>query len=138
MSPAAVIRASAVLFILCFSAASLAAHPGWQQASEEGRFVVRFQPQADTITIGRFENWVITVHDDAGKAVYPARIGLAGGMPGHGHGMPTQPQVTEYLGNGRYLVEGMKFNMAGEWVFGITLETPTGRDLVMLAIRVDY
>jgi hypothetical protein len=36
-------------------------------------------------------------------------------MPQHGHGLPTAPQVTEYLGNGDYLVEGMKFQMGGWW-----------------------
>jgi hypothetical protein len=34
-------------------------------------------------------------------------------MPQHGHGLPTQPQVTRELGDGRYLLEGMKFSMPG-------------------------
>jgi hypothetical protein len=36
-------------------------------------------------------------------------------MPQHGHGLPTSPQVTQNLGNGDYLVEGMKFQMPGWW-----------------------
>jgi hypothetical protein len=43
-------------------------------------------------------------------------------MPGHGHGLPTQPAVTQKLGNGDYVVEGMKFQMTGWWYvdFGVT------------------
>ena len=37
-------------------------------------------------------------------------------MPEHGHGFPTVPEVTEYLGDGKYLVEGLKFSMPGWWV----------------------
>ena len=44
-----------------------------------------------------------------------AEIVVNGGMPQHDHGFPTSPQVTEELGDGEYLVEGVKFNMAGWW-----------------------
>jgi hypothetical protein len=37
-------------------------------------------------------------------------------MPQHGHGLPTVPQVTKYLGDGFYQVEGLKFHMPGWWV----------------------
>jgi len=42
-------------------------------------------------------------------------IRVDGDMPEHGHGLPTRPRVTAYLGNGDYLVEGMKFQMTGWW-----------------------
>lgn len=51
-----------------------------------------------------------------GKPVENASITLNGGMPQHGHGLPTEPVVSQYLGNGDYLVEGMKFQMTGWWV----------------------
>jgi len=38
-----------------------------------------------------------------------------GGIPAHKHGFPTKPKANKYLGNGDYLVEGIKFNMPGEW-----------------------
>ena len=34
-------------------------------------------------------------------------------MPEHNHGFPTAPRVTENLGEGDYLLEGMRFNMGG-------------------------
>jgi hypothetical protein len=44
-----------------------------------------------------------------------AEITVDGGMPQHGHGLPTSPQVTQNLGGGDYLVEGVKFQMLGWW-----------------------
>ena len=35
-------------------------------------------------------------------------------MPGHGHGMATQPRVAP-LGPGRFLVTGLRFHMPGRW-----------------------
>jgi hypothetical protein len=51
-------------------------------------------------------------------------ISVDGDMPEHGHGLPTRPEVTRYLGNGDYLVEGMKFQMPGWWVmdFDVTVD----------------
>jgi hypothetical protein len=136
--PRFLLFAMMAIFLLGTFISSHAAELRWQQATEAGHYVVQFQPQTGTITIGQFENWVITLKDKTGKAVYPAHIGLSGGMPEHGHGMPSQPQVTKYLGDGRFLVEGMKFNMAGEWLFGFVVETPTARDRLKLTIEVDY
>jgi hypothetical protein len=51
-------------------------------------------------------------------------------MPQHGHGLPTQPQVTQSLGNGDYLVEGMKFQMAGWWVVDFNIDSAGQRDNV--------
>jgi hypothetical protein len=44
-------------------------------------------------------------------------------MPEHGHGMPTQPEVTQELSGGEYLVEGMKFSMPGWWVMKFHIKT---------------
>ncbi len=110
----------------------------WRADSENQHFVVEFGPQEGVAAIGRFQSWVVHLRDPQDDPVYPARIGLNGGMPGHGHGMPTQPQVTRYLGEGRYLVEGMKLNMAGDWVFVLGVQTPSTRDRVTFQVTVDY
>jgi len=102
------------------------------------RVAVALELDADHFIVGQFQDWVISVHDAAGKAVYPARIGLAGGMVAHGHGMPTQPLVTDYLGAGRYRVEGMKFNMAGTWGFVINIDAANLRERVTLDLLLDY
>ncbi len=45
----------------------------------------------------------------------PAVITVHRDMSGHGHGLPTKPIVSPHRGNGKYLVEGMKFQMPGWW-----------------------
>src|SRR5690349_20737536 len=45
--------------------------------------------------------------------VASATIDVDGGMPQHGHGLPTTPRVTHVAGDGSYEVEGLKFNMGG-------------------------
>ncbi|UUZ55295.1 FixH family protein [Massilia sp. H-1] len=52
-------------------------------------------------------------------------------MPQHHHGFPTKPHVTEALGDGRYLLDGVKFSMTGWWQFKLKVESGSGSDLVV-------
>jgi hypothetical protein len=51
-------------------------------------------------------------------------------MPQHGHGLPTQPRVTEELGDGRYRLDGMKFSMTGWWEMKVKIDAAPGKDQV--------
>ena len=51
-------------------------------------------------------------------------------MPQHGHGLPTRPQVTQDLGNGDYLVEGLKFQMIGWWEVRYTITASEQSDSI--------
>jgi hypothetical protein len=64
---------------------------------------------------GKMLSSVIRVVDQSGRGVEGLQIAVDGGMPQHGHGLPTKPRVTKDLGAGRYQVEGLKFNMGGWW-----------------------
>ena len=110
----------------------------WNSVTEKKFFHVSISPKDNPIPIGKFHYWVIEVLDHEKKAVYPARISVGGGMPGHGHGLPTQPQVTRYLDNGKYLIEGMKFNMAGDWILAFIIETAANRDRVKFDVEINY
>ena len=59
-----------------------------------------------------------------------AAITIDGGMPQHGHGLPTRPRVTKDLGNGVYEISGLRFNMGGWWELKLTITTPAGTDTV--------
>jgi hypothetical protein len=59
-----------------------------------------------------------------------AAIAVDGGMPQHGHGLPTKPRVTRALGEGAYEVEGLKFNMGGWWVVKFRIDSAAGTDSV--------
>jgi hypothetical protein len=91
--------------------------------TEAQKYVVAIQPQASMITINRLHSWEVKVSSPDGAPVLHARIDVDGGMPQHGHGLPTQPRVTQELGDGRYLLEGMKFSMTGWWVIKLTVQT---------------
>ena len=55
----------------------------------------------------------VVVRDADGHAIDEAQILVDGGMPQHGHGLPTRPRVTRNLGDGIYEIDGVRFNMGG-------------------------
>lgn len=67
------------------------------------------------LPLGKIHSWTLHVESKSGVALENADIKVTGWMPAHGHGFPTQPRVTEYLGNGDYKVDGIKFSMTGHW-----------------------
>jgi hypothetical protein len=85
-----------------------------ERVTDNGQFKVSFSSE-ESIVINQMHSWTLHVETADGQPVENATITVDGGMPQHGHGLPTVPQVTEYLGDGNYLVEGMKFQMGGWW-----------------------
>ena len=75
--------------------------------------------------IGKLIQWKIRVTTPDGQPIEGAKITVDGDMPQHGHSLPTRPQVTRSLGDGTYLVEGMKFQMGGWWVADFTITDAT-------------
>lgn len=92
------------------------------------RYRVALHSLADPIAINKLHAWEISLRSPSGDPVPGARISVDGGMPQHGHGFPTQPRVTKELGDGRYLLEGMKFSMPGWWEIKLRVEAPSGAD----------
>lgn len=98
--------------------------------SEGGLYRAALSPDAVPISIGRMHTWTVTLQTATGAPLTRAKIAVDGGMPQHGHGLPTAPQVTRDLGGGRYLIEGVKFNMRGWWTFELAIDAAGGADLV--------
>ena len=94
------------------------------------KYVVAIAPLAEPIAINRMHAWEVKVTSPAGEPVLQARIDVDGGMPQHGHGLPTRPRVTRELGDGRYLVEGMKFSMTGWWELKLNVQSQGVSDQV--------
>jgi hypothetical protein len=84
--------------------------------TDNGLYRISFTSALDPIAINELHSWTLRVETADGQPVDDAQIRVDGGMPGHGHGLPTQPQVTQNLGNGDYLLEGVRFQMPGAWV----------------------
>lgn len=63
-------------------------------------------------------------------AVDGAVIEVDGGMPQHGHGLPTRPRVTRQVAPGTYQVDGVRFNMGGWWELKFRIDSAAGTDSV--------
>jgi hypothetical protein len=132
--------------LIALAAAVIVAIAGWQLAtrmfmaapgdldlslsrkSENGLYTVTLVPEHAPIREGSLQSFVLTVATTDGAPVSVSRIEINGGMPRHGHGLPTEPRVTAALGEGKFRIEGFKFTMPGWWQLRFTIDAPPGRD----------
>lgn len=105
--------------------------------SDNGLFRVSYVSSQNIIPVNQMHQWTLHVETVDGELVENATITVDGDMPEHGHGMPTRPQVTKYLGNGDYLVEGMKFQMGGWWVMDFTITVNSDTDAVHFNMKLN-
>jgi hypothetical protein len=96
--------------------------------SAKGLYALSIAPEAGEPRQGELHAWVVTVKTRQGAPVEGAAISVGGGMPEHAHGLPTSPEATAYLGDGRYRIEGMKFSMPGWWQLKLGVSAPAGAD----------
>ena len=129
----------AVTLVLVALAAGLAAWMSYVPAdldlsttrlSAQSAYRVSYEPRRGPIAVNQIHAWTLHVETVDGRPVEGATIAVDGDMPQHGHGLPTEPQVTADLGRGDYLVEGLKFHMPGWWVMDFTIEADGQTDTV--------
>ena len=104
--------------------------------SAKGLYSVAIAPEATEPKQGELHAWVVTVKTRQGAPVEGAAIAIGGGMPEHAHGLPTSPEATAYLGDGRYRIEGMKFSMTGWWQLKFGITAPAGTDEAMFNLAL--
>lgn len=126
---------TAPLFLSVLAVAGCAAAPtnldvSLKRPTDAGKFIVTLQPPQPAPAINQIHSWTISVATPAGVPVKEARISVDGGMPQHGHGLPTRPRVTKGLADGEYLLEGMKFSMTGWWEIKLAVATSNAADKV--------
>ena len=100
------------------------------QESDNGLYRVSYMSSTGTIPVNQMHEWTLHVESADGTPIEDATITVDGDMPQHGHGLPTSPRVTQYLGNGDYLVEGLKFQMGGWWLVDFTISSNGQTDAV--------
>lgn len=95
-----------------------------ENTSMKGHFTVSYESDVDPVPVNRLHIWNLSVKSADGRPVKNASIKILGDMPEHGHGFPTEPEVSGTMEDGQYLVEGLKFSMPGWWVvtFHITAD----------------
>ena len=98
--------------------------------SRERRFVGHIEVLASSVNsvdgqleINELHQWVLVLSDLEGQPVSGIDVQFTGHMPGHVHGLPTQPRITEELAPGVYKISGVKFQMRGWWVIEFRLSS---------------
>lgn len=105
-------------------------------SSDQGLFRITYTPEDET-RVNQIGAWRLHVETADGQPVENAQISVDGDMPQHGHGLPTRPQVTEYLGQGDYRVEGLKFHMPGWWIVEFDIAAGGQSDHVTFNLLLD-
>ena len=99
------------------------------RTSAAQHFTATLQPD-QPLRPRRMQTVRVAIVDAAGRPVDNAEIAVDGGMPEHGHGLPTRPRVTRALGDGLYEIEGVRFNMGGWWEFKLAINGAGASDIV--------
>ena len=81
-----------------------------RKLSAHAKFEVEVATRSDHIMINEMHAWTVRIRGVDGT--------------------PAAPQVTEYLGDGTYLLEGVRFNMAGWWEVTLAIESGHQQDTV--------
>ena len=123
-------------FLLLAAAASAAQAADWPLTVETASYEATLRPQDGRVIVGEFQPWVLRLLRADGSAEDRASIYVSGGMPAHGHGLPTQPQAGRYLGNGQYRIDGLTLTMRGEWVVAFSVSSDAGRDRLLFRFTV--
>ena len=125
--PAVLLVAGGIAYATTRSALPPDLDYGLSHLSEKGLYQVTLAPGIDPVPVGKMHAWLVDVVAANGEPV-DAEIVMDGGMPQHGHGLPTVPMVTGKDHKGRHIVGGMRFNMPGWWVLTVEVDGKTGTD----------
>ena len=106
------------------------------RVSERSLYTATIDPPPQPVKARRMMTLSVSIRDAAGNPVEGAQIDVDGGMPQHGHGLPTRPRVTRSLGDGRYQIDGLRFNMGGWWVLQLSVQASGGSDRVTFNLDV--
>lgn len=99
------------------------------RASANELYTATLHP-TQSLTLRKLQTVPVHIADASGRPVENAAIVVDGGMPEHGHGLPTQPRVKRSVGGGVYEIEGVRFNMGGWWELKLAIDSPAGTDSV--------
>lgn len=103
------------------------------RSSRVGLYSVTLEPPSPLVK-RKLQKINVRVVGADGRPVEDLDIAIDGGMPQHGHGLPTRPRMTARLGDGRYEIDGVRFNMGGWWEFRLAITGPAGTDNVTFNI----
>lgn len=104
--------------------------------SRSGDLQISYASSLEPLSINQMHSWVLYVETSKGAPVAGADLSVEGGMPEHDHGLPTRPRVTRYLGDGKYLLEGIRFHMPGAWEIQVSIDALGKQDVVVISLTL--
>lgn len=107
-----------------------------QVASDGGKFLLTFQPAEGEPGLGPIAVWHLGIRTPDGTPVRNAEIGVSGGMPEHGHGLPTSPAPTGEISPGLYTIDGVRFSMTGRWEFVFEISADGVNDRAVFEVNL--
>ena len=105
------------------------------QTSSQGLFKVQLMCR-HAPSVGPFQDCQLALATGQGQSISEAKISVDGGMPSHGHGLPTAPVVSPLDGQGHYRIDGLQYNMPGPWLLGFMIQTAAGQDKVVFSFEI--
>lgn len=126
--PSAVVSLMLVTLTACSTSVPSDLDLSLSHRTDQGAYLVSLQPPSPAPAVNQIHAWQVKLTAADGTPVRQARFRVDGGMPQHGHGLPTRPQVTREIADGIYLLEGMKFSMTGWWEIKVAVEGTAGKD----------
>ncbi|HEU4779218.1 MAG TPA: FixH family protein [Steroidobacteraceae bacterium] len=105
------------------------------RVSANGMFTAMLLP-VEPVRVRTLQSMTVVITDASMHPVDNAQLTIDGGMPRHGHGLPTKPRVTSHIGGGVYEIDGVRFNMGGWWEFKVAITTPAGTDVVTFNLNL--
>jgi hypothetical protein len=137
-----------VAFLACLAlsvAASCALAPAEPQLDDSldksthgNHFRVTLAPPEEGLAIHRLHAWRVTVRARNGELLREASVLLDGGMPTHGHGLPTRPSPAGEIAPGVHRIDGVKFHMAGWWELTVAVRANGVEDVATFNVKLDW
>ena len=104
--------------------------------SSVGRYISELKPLPDIIPLRETHAWSVSLQRQDQSAEIPLRIEISGGMPRHGHGLPSAPKISHHFGAGKYQIDGLLFNMSGIWQLQLDVFDELGWDSLLFTFPV--
>ena len=133
--PGAAIALAAGGFALASTQAPADLDYSLSHASDHGLYSVTIAPGVDPVPVGQLHSWTVAVTMPDGTPT-EAEIVFDGGMPQHGHGLPTMPKVMGENAEGHTIIGGVRFNMPGWWELKVRLDGAAGEDTATFNIAL--
>ena len=96
--------------------------------SHNGVYRASLVPSSDPAGQLDSREWTVAVESATGAPVTDATLAVETWMPDDDAVHATRPRVTRYLGDGRYRVEGVRFDQRGWWNVRLQIVAPGGTD----------